>query len=259
MTFRIPSARNPFMIVLGAAISVLSASGAQAGEVSRIHANAQEGQFVTLVGHVVSISRNVVFTLEDESGDQILTVIPDHLQREKGTPEQGETIRVQGKYDHKTLLDKDKSTDVDREANWGIRVSEVERNVSSSGRNPTPDKADSQVRRDTAVSPAAPMGAVTIATPKATEELKNRLTSARKRVLAAQKELANAKTGVARAIYRNVEGPEKAALTANEERAQREYDEAISAIEPLIEEAHDSGLDPKTIELYEAGITQPAR
>jgi hypothetical protein len=259
MSVRISFSRDLLMVVLLASLPTLFVSSAQAGDVSRIHADAKEGQAVTVVGHVVSISRNVRFTLEDASGDRILTVIPDHLQRTVGTPAKGETIRVQGKYDHKTFLDGDKSTKAAKDKNWGIRVSAVERNLSSSGRNPTPDPAMSHVRPDSKASPAAPMSAVTIATPNTTEDLKNRLSIARKRALGAQKVLGNVRAEVARGIHRNVEGAEKAALAAREERAQREYDAAIGAIAPLVEEARDSGLDPKLIELYEAGITQPAR
>jgi hypothetical protein len=259
MSVRISFSRDLLMVVLLASLPTLFVSSAQAGDVSRIHADAREGQAVTVVGHVVSISRNVRFTLEDASGDRILTVIPDHLQRTVGTPAKGETIRVQGKYDHKTFLDGDKSTKAAKDKNWGIRVSAVERNLSSSGRNPTPDPAMSHVRPDSKASPAAPMSAVTIATPNTTEDLKNRLSIARKRALGAQKVLGNVRAEVARGIHRNVEGAEKAALATREERAQREYDAAIGAIAPLVEEARDSGLDPKLIELYEAGITQPAR
>lgn len=245
------------MLVLLASLPTLFATSAQGGEVSRIHADAKEGQVVSVLGHVVSISRKRLFTIEDASGDQILTVIPDHLQRTAGTPAKGETIRVQGKYDHRTFLDLDKSTKVAKGKHWGIRVSAVERNIPSSGRNATPDPAMSDARPNSMASPAAPLSAVTIATPNTTADLKNRLSIARKHALGAQKELGNAKAEVARGIHRNVEGAEKAALAAREERAQREYDEAINAMEPLAEEARDSGVDPKLIELYEAGITQP--
>ena len=261
MSVRISFSRDLLMLVLLASIPTLFASSAQAGDVSRIHADAKEGQVVTVLGHVVSISRNVRFTLEDASGDRILTVIPDHLQRTVGTPAKGETIRVPGKYDHKTFLDGDKSTKAAKDKNWGIRVAAVERNISTSGRNPTADPATSHVQPEaqSQASPAAPLSAVTIATPNTTEDLKNRLSIARKHALGAQKELGNAKAEVARGIHRNVEGAEKAALAAREERAQRGHDAAIDAIEPLVEEARDSGLDPNLIELYEAGITQPAR
>lgn len=261
MSVRISFSRDLLMLVLLASIPTLFASSAQAGDMSRIHSDAKEGQVVTVMGHVVSISRNVVFTLEDESGDQILAVIPDHLQRTVGTPKKGETIRVRGKYDHKTLLDRNKSTNVAKDKNWGIRVAAVERNLSSSGRNPTADPALSHVQpeAESEASPAAPLSAVTIATPNTTEDLKNRLSIARKHALGARKELGNAKAEVARGIHRNVEGAEQASLAAREQRAQQDYDEAIDVIEPLVEEARDSGLDPKLIELYEAGISQHPR
>jgi hypothetical protein len=227
--------------------------------VARIHSDAQEGQVVTLEGHVVSISRKRFFTLEDASGERIITVIPDHLQREIGNPAKGETIRVRGKYGHKTFLDVDKSKKSVPHKTWGIRVSAVDRNVSTSGRNLTPDPAMLDERIEPKASPAAPLSAVTIATPNTTAELKERLSAARKRALEAQKKLGNVKADVARGTYRNVEGAEKAALSASEEQAQHEYDEAAAAIEPLVKEARESGVDPKLLELYEAGITKPRR
>ena len=51
----------------------------------------------------------------------------------------------------------------------------------------------------------------------------------------------------------------QAEFAASEKQAQQAYDDAIDAIEPLVEEARSSGLDPKLIELYEAGLTRPAR
>jgi hypothetical protein len=189
----------------------------------------------------------------------MLVVIPNHLMRETGKPEKGETIRVRGKYDHKTHLDVDKSKKSDRRKNWGIRVSAIDRNVTTSGRNLNPPDHSAPTSADpaTKATPAAPMNAATIGGPNATGELKARLTIARKTALAAQKKLENANAEFARGEYRKVEGAERDALSGNQKRAQQEYNEAIDAMLPLVEEAHESGVDPKVIKLYEAGLTKP--
>ena len=255
-----------FPVLLLASLLTLIASIAQAEApsprsswgVARIRSEAREGQVVTLQGRVVSVSRSRFFTLEDVSGKQMISVIPEHLLRETGKPKRGETIRVRGKYDHKTLLDVEKSKKSDSEGIWGIRVSSVDRNVPSSGRNPSPaDPMASSAGSDTKAAPAAPMSAVTIGTPNIREELKERLTVARKSALAAQKKLEDANAEWARGEYRKVEGAERETLSGSQKRAQQEHDEAIAAMLPLVEEAHEAGLDPKLIKLYEAGITKP--
>jgi len=225
-----------------------------------IRSEAREGQVVTLQGRVVSVSRSRFFTLEDVSGKKMITLIPEHLQREIGKPKKGETIRVRGKYGHKTLLDVEKSMKTVSDNTWGIRVSSVDRNVPSNGRNPSPaDPVAESAGPDTKAAPAAPLSAVTIGTPNIREELKVRLTVARKGALAAQKKLEDANAEFARGEYRKVEGAEKEVLSGSQTRAQQEYDAAIAEMLPLVEEAHEAGLDPKLIELYEAGITKPQR
>jgi uncharacterized protein YdeI (BOF family) len=256
-----------FSTLIFASLLALVASVAQAGTprlgpswgVDRIRSEAREGDIVTLEGRVVSVSRSRFFTLQDGSGDQIIVVIPDHLLREIGEPSQGEAIRVRGKYDHKTHLDVDKSKESDPGKNWGIRVSAVDRNLATSGRNPNPPEHRAPTSSDavTKAAPAAPMSAVTVGGPNIEGELKARLATARKTALAAQKKLENANTEFARGEYRKVEGAEKDALFGSQKRAQQEYDEAIAAMLPLVEEAHESGVNPKAIELYEAGLTKP--
>ena len=229
--------------------------------VERIHSEAREGDTVTLEGRVVSISRSRFFTLQDAAGDQIVTDIPNHLMRDTGKPKSGETIRVRGKYDHKTHLDVDKSKKADTRKNWGIRVSAIDRNVSTSGRNTgAPEHVAPSPSKDAEAAPAAPMGsAVTVGTPNTPAELKARLTTARKHVLATQKKLEDANADFARGEYRNVEGAERDALSASQKRSQQEYDEAVAVISPLVEEAREAGVDPKVLGLYEAGITKPKR
>ena len=264
-----PSFTLPVFLLL-ACLSLVLASSAQAEPsrlgsswgVEQIRAEAREGDAVTLKGRVVLVSRSRFFTLEDESGGRIITVIPNYLQREIGTPRTGETIRVRGQYDHKTFLDYSKTKTSDPQKTWGIRVTAVDRNLTTSGRNPelvdrpmpgaTPAPAPS-------ATPAAPAEVVTIATPTLPAELTTRLSVARKRVLAAQKNLDNANAAQARGAYRKVEGAEMDAISASQSRAQREYADAVAEIPPLVEEARQAGLDPKLIELYEAGITKPPR
>jgi hypothetical protein len=186
-------------------------------------------------------------------------VIPDHLLREIGDPKKGEAIRVRGKYDHRTHLDVDKSKEADPGKHWGIRASAVDRNVETSGRNPSPPEHRVPANADavTKAAPAAPLTAVTVGGPNTPGELKARLTAARKTALAAQKKLEDANADFARGEYRKVDGAERGALSGNQKSAQQEYNEAIDAMLPLVEEAHESGVDPKVIELYEAGLTKP--
>ena len=264
---RFPSRKPVFLVLLSALLLTLLASAAQAGAprlgpswgVDRIHSDAQEGDIVTLEGQVVSLSRSRFFTLEDASGERMLVVIPDHLMRKTGKPKKGETIRVRGKYDHRTHLDVDKSKGSDKKKHWGIRVSAIDRNVATSGRNPNPPVHPAPKSADpaTKATPAAPLNAGTVGGPNTTAELKARLTAARKTALAAQKKLENVNAEFARGEYRKVEGAEREALSGGQKRAQQEYNEAIDAMLPLVEEAHESGVDPGVIKLYEAGLTKP--
>jgi uncharacterized protein YdeI (BOF family) len=264
---RFLSRKPVFLVLLFVSLLVLLASTAQAGSprlgpswgVDRIRSEAREGDVVTLEGRVVSVSRSRFFTLQDVSGEKILVVIPNHLLRQIGEPKKGEAIRVRGKYDHRTHMDVDKSKKADPGKHWGIRVSAVDRNVETSGRNPNPPEHRVQTSADpmTKAAPAAPLTAATIGGPNTTAELKARLTTARKTALAAQKKLENANAEFARGEYRKVEGAERDALSGSQKRAQTEYNEAIDAMLPLVEEAHESGVDPKVIKLYEAGLTKP--
>lgn len=258
-----------FLVLLHVSALALFATSSQAdpprlgppSSIERIRTNAIEGDFVTLQGRVVSIRQSRFYTLEDASGDRIITVIPNHLTRDTGEPKSGETIRVRGKYDHKTLLDVDKSKKADTRKNWGIRVSAIDRNVATSGRNPNaPKYPEPSADQGAKAAPAARMDtAVTVGTPNAPAELKSRLSVARKQALASRKRLENANADVARGVYRNVEGDERNALSAKQKHAQHEYDEALSVIPPLVEEAIEAGVDRKVLELFEAGLTKPAR
>jgi hypothetical protein len=258
------------ILVLFACLSLVLAFSAQAEPsrlgsswgVERIRAEAREGDVVSLEGRVVSVSRSRFFTLVDESGGRIVTVIPNHLQREIGAPKTGETIRVRGQYDHKTFLDYGKTSTSDPQKTWGIRVTAVDRNLTTSGRNPEP--ADRPMPGATPApapsgTPAAPADVVMLGAPTVPMELKDRLSIARKRVLAAQENLDDANAAQARGAHQNLEGAEMDAISEHQRRALQEYADAVSEIPPLVDEARQAGLDPKLIELYEAGITKPSR
>lgn len=267
-----PSLALPILLLLAGLLFALASSaqaqtsrlGASWG-VEQIRAEARQADIVTLEGRVVSTSRSRFFTLEDDSGAQMVTVIPEYLQREIGTPRTGETIRVRGKYDHKTFVDYGKTRTGDPQKTWGIRVTAVDRNLRASGRNPHPADSPTPGANPASASSAAPAApaaspeVVTIGTPNTPAELKARLSAARQRVLEAQKDLESANEAQARGTYRKLEGAEMDAISANQRRAQQEYAEAIAEVPPLVEQARQAGVDPTVIELYEAGITQPSR
>jgi hypothetical protein len=267
MPVRNPFSRAPLSLVLGLSLVTLLASSTQAAppiggawSVEQIRSSAAEGDMVTLKGRVVSISNKRFFTLEDTAGGQIIADIPQYLRRDLGTPEKGETIGVRGKYDHKKHLDGEKAATSDPQKTWGIRVSALDRKIETSGRNPqAPDSGAVKPAATSSSAPAAPVTAVTIATPNTPADLKARLTAARRKALVARDELGDANQSHARGLYKKLNGAEMTGLEANQKRAQGNYDEAISAIKPLVDEARESGLDPKMIELYEAGITGPPR
>jgi uncharacterized protein YdeI (BOF family) len=230
--------------------------------VEQIRSEAREGDSVTLQGRVVSIRNSRLFKLEDEAGSEIVVVIPDYVQREHGKPVNGEVIRVRGKYDHKTFVDSGSKDKGPVEKTWGVRVSEIVRNVETSGRNPhRPDpSATTPVERFGAKeAPAAPEGLVTVGTPNTPTALKERLAAARQRALKARKGLESANVALNRAESEGTPAGKRSALADDRARAQQEYDESIAAIAPLVEEAHAAGVDPKVIELYEAGITKAPR
>lgn len=109
-------------------------------------------------------------------------------------------------------------------------------------------------------APAAPKtstGAITVVSPKTPEALKSQLVAARKQALAAREDLESASAAYARAQYEGLPAPKQSALSADQQRAQQAYEEALAEIGPLVEQAHRVGLDPKVIELYEAGLTKP--
>jgi len=274
MPFRDRSTRpSLFLILLGftvlGAASVATTAAAEepwrlrpGRSVDQIRSEAREGESVTVEGRVVSISSSRLFTLEDDAGSQIVVVIPNHVQREQGTPESGEVIRVRGKYDHKTFVDTGSKDRGAVEKTWGVRVSEVVRNVETGGRNPhRPDSSAATPREKPSAkeAPAAPAGLVTVGTPNTPRALKDQLGAARQRALKAQNDLESANVALNRAEADGIQAAERDALAESQTRAQQEYDDAIAAIGPLVEEAREAGVDPKVIELFEAGVTKAPR
>jgi hypothetical protein len=227
--------------------------------IEKVRSEAQKGDFVSVRGTVTRISSNRFFDLQDEFGAQMIVLISDHIQREAGTPRTGETIRVRGKYDHKTLLQPSKAERADPEKNWGIRVSNLERNLSVSGRNPHQAPAWDPEPLTTSPTPAAPAGDLRVASPRASSELKERMGKARQRVLSAQRVASEADAKLAQGQYRGVSGAELEELETEQEAAQLQIAEAKSAIAPLVDEARGEGVDETLLELYESGITRPKR
>jgi hypothetical protein len=260
------------MLVSGASLLATLASAAPQGSwregpiwtVERVRSEARAREIVAVQGRVVDIHESRLFTIEDERGDRIVVRIPDHVQRETGKPETGEAIRVRGMYDHKTFLDverKEKGNDED-EKTWGIRVSELARNVEMSGRNLRPDPSTKGL--PTAVgpepsAPAAPEGLKTVGTPNAPKALKLRMAEARQRALKSREALENANAAVARATGQRVTDTTGTSLATRRDQAQQEHQAALEAMRALAEEARASGLDARVIDLYEAGITKPSR
>ena len=113
------------------------------------------------------------------------------------------------------------------------RVARLERDLPSSGLNPNPDSAPNDAARalgeDAAgLSPAAPGRLGTVGTPDTPDVLKKKLVAARKR-----------------------------ALAASQQNAQQAYDQALEDVSKLARQAREAGVDPKVLELYEAGLTKP--
>jgi uncharacterized protein YdeI (BOF family) len=259
---------TPLLLVLAFSLATLLATSAQANSprvgaawsVEQIRSSAKEGGFVTMRGQVVSISRGRFFMLEDTAGGKIIVDIPDYLTRDLGTPNRGETIAVSGKFDHKKLLDSNKSKSEEPGKNWGIRVSALDRNIETSGRNPNaPDAASPETVPTSSNVPAAPLTTGTLATPNTPKDLKARLSAARQKALAARDDLGDANASHARGLHQKLDATKMTTLAADQKRAQDTYNAAISAVRPLVDEARESGVDPKLLELYEAGITGPPR
>jgi len=252
-----------YLLAIAAVAVVGSASAEPSAEsISMIREWAKAGDWVSARGRVVDVSESRFFTIEDEANDQIIVEIPDFLTRELGMPERGEKIRVQGKYDRRSLRYSDTATSAEPAEDWGIRAARLDRNLPSSGVNPDPDpaprKAAEALRREASdASPAAPGGVMTVATPDTPAALKGRMMAARKRALAAKAQLESASAAYARAEYEQTPASQRSALSASQQTAQQAYDQALEEISALVEQARESGVDPEVLELYEAGLTKP--
>lgn len=246
MTYRI---RILLWTLAVAALAALPA-GAWKGElegqpipIARAYDHAESGDRFVIEGAVVDTRDDHIFLLRDDSGEMYV-LIPDSLQREHGVPGKHERIRVAGRYDRKHL-DQDVT---------GMRVQDMERLgrpgaergsvvTSEAEGAPTPTRA--------APDPAAPAPNVTVHAPSTPEEWKERLGSARRELLAAQKELEHANAAYAREV-REAQAPADAnsAVASNLEQAEARLLRARQALSPMIEEARRAGVSPELLDLY---------
>jgi len=237
----------------------------QPSSIESVRERALAGDFVTIQGEIVGIKSGRLFELRDDTG-KVLAVIPDHLKREVGTPKLRETVRVFGKWDHDPFVAPERAenrTEGDwAESTWGIRVQKLERNLSSSSRNPAHSR-DTQpsvttTRKPASGSPAAIEGAARVVhSPQVEQEFKQRLAAAKMRVLDSQKVYDDASADYARALHQGVAGAELEALELGRANALSSLTDATSAIPPLTAEAREAGVDETLIQMYEKGITAP--
>lgn len=236
----------------------------QPSTIESIRESALVGDFVTVQGEVVGSTSKRLFELQDDSGT-VLVVIPDHVQRDLGTPKKSETVRVFGRWDHdpsKAPERAEAQTEGRKaESTWGIRVQRLERNLSSSSRNPIHSLIDEEplpTRKPASSTPAAIETEVQVHDPQIEAEFKQRLATAKDKVIAAQKAYDDASGDYARALHRGVEGAELETLELRRTNARSAFADAAAAIPPLTAEARESGIDESLIQIYENGIT-PAR
>lgn len=203
------------------------------------------GDYFVVEGVVRKSGQMDLYTIEDDSG-QMLIYIPEFLRREHGTPEDGERIRVSGKFDQKKL---DRSTQ-------GMRVSSLRRLGHSPGFQGEAVDPEHTTPRPTPSPPAA-RAAGEDATKQvfqgtATEDFKQRASVARRELEAARKELEQASQAYARALYDAGE-PSKVdpAVAAREQAAEKRLKDARAQVEALVEEGRKSGVDADVIDLYE--------
>jgi uncharacterized protein YdeI (BOF family) len=217
---------------------------------------ALEGDFVTIQGLVVRVrTQSNLFMIQDDTGEMLVR-IPNHLQREFGAPEEDERIRVTGKYGHKTFMDAEGAQQGPAdggERTWGVRVQRLARNLSGGFRNPSPaDAAVPTPAPSTAGSPAAMEKRAYH--PKASEDLKTRMSTARQRVIASERVRKDARAEHARALREGLQGPELEGILARSAKSEQDFNEAFAEIPPLVEEAREAGLDDGVIRMYEAGM-----
>jgi hypothetical protein len=123
MRFGIPVAILSIFLLVTTALPAAAVKGAMARRVvpiAKVLEFAEESDHFTVEGQVTEIftgqGQNQVYKISDDTGE-IFVMIPNFLEREHGTPEQWERIRVSGEYAH-ALGNRDV---------WGLRVSELER------------------------------------------------------------------------------------------------------------------------------------
>jgi uncharacterized protein YdeI (BOF family) len=229
--------------------------------IEQLRSVSREGDYVTVEGRVLRAKpADNLYMIEDDTGT-IIVKIPNHIVRDTGKPARQETIRVSGVYGHKTFVDVRSIKPSSDGSEWGIRVRQLDRKLAGSGSNPNPDTAGdgdvstSEARKASRESAPAALDS-NVRSPKLKSEAKQRMADARKRVLELKRETAEAEAAYARGLHTQMGPDELAYLEAKLEASEQELAEARAAIGPLAEEARESGVDERTIRLYEAGISR---
>jgi uncharacterized protein YdeI (BOF family) len=224
-----------------------------ATSIAEANETADTGDYLTIEGEVVEVRGNRLFTIRDESGDA-LVLIPEYLAREKGLPERAERIKVAGKWDQEKL---DKRLE-------GIRATQLWRFGKGGGARGSPAASTAPVLVPTSSgdTPAAAAFArdnpgVQIE-PTAPRDLVNRLGAKRVAFTAARKDLQEAETVYARALYKaGDESNMNPAIVANLRAAEARVAKVSEGVPALIEEARRAGVADDLMQLYKqnSGMT----
>ena len=227
----------------------------RAQSIEKLRRTAREGDFVTVQGRVIRVYRTGnLFEIEDDTG-KIVVRIPDYVTRDGGRPARNESVRVSGQYDHKTFVDQRNVKHTSDGADWGIRVRQLDREISVSGRNPTPDPAHAMEQKPRQAAAPAAIGS-TVTPPKLDAELKARMGAAADRVRAANRETSEAEAAYARGLHLRPGDDEMAYLENELRRNEQAQSEARAEIPPLVREARENGIDEKLIEMYLSGLSK---
>ncbi len=205
---------------------------------------AETGDYIVIEGVVVEKKSDTYYEIEDATGRMII-VIPEHLIRSEGAPEDSETVRVGGKFDHKKL---DKSVE-------GVRVMNLWRGDTGLGaRGSAPTGA--AVAQPSAPAAAAKTGRSagtdpSVYRPTADAEMVDKLARARREWLESIAELETASTEYARALYAAGDsGTVDPAIVARNDAAEDRIAAASQRIPVLVEEARRAGVSEDVLRLY---------
>jgi hypothetical protein len=137
-------------------------------------------------------------------------------------------------------------------------VRQLDRQVESAGRNPTPDPAaghsSESLEKERSRAPSTPAALdSSVTSPSLGSELKERMIAAKQRLRDSNKAVEGAEVAYARGMHTQVSADELAYLTRELEAKEHEQAQASAAIAPLAQEAREQGLDESMIRLYESG------